>query len=65
MQACLLYTRDEDWKASRLLRAALAHNPHDPTIHFDLAFCYHGMRAFDAAIASYTKVMKTALPVIP
>eukprot|EP00667_Euglena_gracilis_P003253 EG_transcript_3263 len=57
LKACLLYTQSDDYQASKLLEAALALAPHDPCIHFELGFCYHGMQEFVKAISSYSRAL--------
>jgi len=58
LQACVCYARNDDQKASQLLEAALQHAPQDPSVHFELGFCYHGLQQFARAVACYSRALE-------
>ena len=58
LQACILYTYGDDRHASELLEEALRLEPNDATIHFELGFCYQGLREFAKAIDCYAAALR-------
>eukprot|EP01012_Entosiphon_sulcatum_P050001 TRINITY_DN68751_c0_g1_i1.p1 TRINITY_DN68751_c0_g1~~TRINITY_DN68751_c0_g1_i1.p1 ORF type:complete len:395 (+),score=74.15 TRINITY_DN68751_c0_g1_i1:70-1254(+) len=54
LQGCILYAKNNDLEASRVLRRAVKLSPLDPALYFELGFCFHGQQEYESAIAAYT-----------
>ena len=62
LQACILYTNNDDMAASKLLEAAILLTTTDACLYFDLAYCYHGLSQYRKAIDCYTAALELNHP---